>query len=86
MTTLRKGHHHRQYSLSPAIDACRGRPARAWINNITDWTDMSSTNKVLQMVWDREENTGDTLFIVPKKFVTTNRASSTTTTTTTETK
>jgi len=29
----------------------RGRPPRAWINDITDWTDMS-TNKVLQMVWD----------------------------------
>ena len=25
----------------------------SWINDITDWTDMS-TNKVLQMVWDRE--------------------------------
>ena len=31
----------------------RGRPPRVWINDITDWTDMS-TNKVLQMVWDRE--------------------------------
>jgi len=31
----------------------RGRPSRAWINDITDWTDMS-TNKVLQMVCDRE--------------------------------
>jgi len=32
---------------------CRGRPPRAWINDITDWTDLL-TNKVLQMVWDRK--------------------------------
>jgi len=31
----------------------RGGPPRAWINDITDWTDLS-TNKVLQMVWDRK--------------------------------
>jgi len=31
----------------------RGRPPRACINNITDWMDIS-TDKVLQMVWDRE--------------------------------
>jgi len=32
---------------------CRGRPPRSWINDITDWTDMSM-DKILQMVWDRE--------------------------------
>jgi len=31
----------------------RGRPPRSWINDITDWTDMSM-DKILQMIWDRE--------------------------------
>jgi len=37
--------------VSQAADAEEDPPC-AWINDITDWTDLS-TNKVLQMVWDR---------------------------------
>ena len=31
----------------------RGIPQRSWINDITDWTDMSM-DRTLQVVWDRE--------------------------------
>ena len=55
----------------------RGRPPRAWISDITDWTDLSTK----YCRWSGIENVGETLFIVLPKFVTTNRASTTTTTT-----
>ena len=39
--------------ITGTIPGNRGRPRRSWINDITDWTDMS-TDKILQMVLNRE--------------------------------